>query len=561
MKDKAQKQMPPLLGLLALMSVNPQQVLADASPNPLPSSCQHSTGGGANSLIGASQAGKYECAYAPQQNDASIGGYKSHSWTQSTVPGYSNIYDCAVASSSAVWLTRAYAGSSGTGPNPIGGSLTWSAYNSISSTRHWGAGVLWSTTDNGGPDSSQWRRVCNGTQGYIPANFLYLSQSSVTSAPSSVVLGTVATIKATVTMPYGGPTPSNTVYLYQQKDSTSGAKANPKTDWILGNAVPVNGVATFSTKFGGQDASGNKLSAVPGNVLIYATYQGTDQTTQPIGWTGFFVSQTASQTVTLSATAPAVTAALTPVTIDLGTTASATAPAAATAPTQFKVNGPSGLTVIERTYPGSGRLTISCPTGTVPVHGELMSPQVDMDGYLSHVKLGDGSHRVVVQPPADAGQYLGATSRLQLLCRDQTAPVVNEGGVGHGTPYPDTMATNVEGNTLFGGLSGDTLSVDHAQGIAFGGPGNDAITLSAAGAAAGGEGNDYIEATTAEQTVMDGGPGADVLIGGPGVTLINARDGKGGDLITCQSAANSVISDEGDTLVGPCTPVVANDYE
>ena len=53
--------------------------------------------------------------------------------------------------------------------------------------------------------------------------------------------------------------------------------------------------------------------------------------------------------------------------------------------------------------------------------------------------------------------------------------------------------------------------------------------------------------------VLVGGTGRDRLVGSHGRTLINARDGAGGDVVVCRSSANIVLADPGDTTTGPCT--------
>ena len=53
--------------------------------------------------------------------------------------------------------------------------------------------------------------------------------------------------------------------------------------------------------------------------------------------------------------------------------------------------------------------------------------------------------------------------------------------------------------------------------------------------------------------MLIGGPGPDTFYGGPGMTIINARDGMPGDVINCASKKNLVLADKGDVINGPCT--------
>ncbi|MFM8411626.1 MAG: hypothetical protein ACKOCT_15285, partial [Alphaproteobacteria bacterium] len=150
----------------------------------------------------------------------------------------------------------------------------------------------------------------------------------------------------------------------------------------------------------------------------------------------------------------------------------------------------------------------------------------------------------------------GTAIELQLVCRDVNSPIEYRGGTGFGTPGADSMESPSEASILLGGLGNDHLALSKPGSAAFGGPGNDEIVVSAAGTAAnGGFGNDRLVAETAGETLLVGGPGRDVLVGGSGTTRINALDGARGDRVVCGSAANLVIADEGDELTGPCTRV------
>ena len=100
----------------------------------------------------------------------------------------------------------------------------------------------------------------------------------------------------------------------------------------------------------------------------------------------------------------------------------------------------------------------------------------------------------------------------------------------------------------------EVISPPHGDG--FGGPGNDRFLLSANQTAAnGGLGNDRIEVEGGVESLLIGGPGKDTLIGGSGLTRINALDGRPGDKIVCKAPENLVMADEGDIITGPCTRV------
>ena len=160
---------------------------------------------------------------------------------------------------------------------------------------------------------------------------------------------------------------------------------------------------------------------------------------------------------------------------------------------------------------------------------------------------------LAVNPPVDLA---GTEVSTQLLCRAANAAVACTAHRCLGTRRADVMESPAIQSVVFGGFGADRITISTSDSVGFGGPGNDTLLVTAAdSAASGGLGDDRVEATTAGNALIVGGPGRDVLIGGSGVTLINAMDGAGGDRVTCNSAQNRVIADDGDILTGPCTRV------
>jgi Ca2+-binding RTX toxin-like protein len=95
--------------------------------------------------------------------------------------------------------------------------------------------------------------------------------------------------------------------------------------------------------------------------------------------------------------------------------------------------------------------------------------------------------------------------------------------------------------------------------VTWGGLGSDRIIVQGKDSAAnGGPGRDRIAAQGTARTMVIGGAGRDVLIGGKAVTLINAQDGAGGDRIICRSSLNRVMLDAGDSTAGPCQVIGTN---
>lgn len=104
----------------------------------------------------------------------------------------------------------------------------------------------------------------------------------------------------------------------------------------------------------------------------------------------------------------------------------------------------------------------------------------------------------------------------------------------------------------FRGLGGDDLIL--------GGGGNDTLF--------GGGGDDTINGGQGEDTI-DGGPGADHIVdmsgptdvhtgtdNGPGRDFVDVRDGKGDDMVTCETPNSTVIADRRDTVDGECGRVI-----
>lgn len=195
-----------------------------------------------------------------------------------------------------------------------------------------------------------------------------------------------------------------------------------------------------------------------------------------------------------------------------------------------------------------------CPKGSVPLHSEVYSEDGDpaRAPWAALVKR-SGYWGLAVNPPVDLA---GTEVSTQLLCRAANAAVACTAHRCLGTRRADVMESPAIQSVVFGGFGADRITISTSDSVGFGGPGNDTLLVTAAdSAASGGLGDDRVEATTAGNALIVGGPGRDVLIGGSGVTLINAMDGAGGDRVTCNSAQNRVIADDGDILTGPCTRV------
>ncbi|BBL75772.1 hypothetical protein MishRS11D_28700 [Methylomagnum ishizawai] len=209
-----------------------------------------------------------------------------------------------------------------------------------------------------------------------------------------------------------------------------------------------------------------------------------------------------------------------------------------------------GMKVLDKTAVMPTQLTLTCPKGFSPIHAESFSSGSD-DAILWETERG-----VTALPTPNLD---GQSVSLQLSCRNKSAKLFSlaygDIGIALGTVKSDRISTPSAHSAVFGGLGDDELWADKDRSVVLGGLGNDTITVNATDAVAiGGDGNDTLKAVNAGRSLLVGGPGKDTFYGSPdGETHINARDGYDGDLIICKSDKNTVLSDSGDILRGPCS--------
>lgn len=245
--------------------------------------------------------------------------------------------------------------------------------------------------------------------------------------------------------------------------------------------------------------------------------------------------------------AGAIDGALSPGAVPAGQATRSTSTAAA-------ASAASDLQVVDAVSPVGEPFETWCPRGSVPIHFEVYSEDVDAARapWAALVKR-RGYWGAVVTPPADLA---GTEVATQILCRDAAAAAACTAHRCLGSQRSDVLESPADQSVVFGGLGADRITVSRTESVGVGGPGNDRIFVTAAdSAAAGGPGDDRIEATTSGRALIVGGPGRDVLLGGPGATFVNAMDGMGGDQVTCGSSQNQVLADDDDVLTGPCTRV------
>ncbi len=519
--------------------------------------CSKRTGGNNDYVMWTGS--KFTCGYVANGGKRKIGSWKTQTWTSSTAMGYTK-KDHRWKHTGGVTITYIYA------PTDFGSSITFSAWNGQSSSRHWGASVIWHVAKSGSVSSSQYK----GKKYEYQANRFNISAMAV-NGPSSVAAGTPAAYAVSVADPDGKSAPAGSVLLFRQvgdkpSPPTTACNGNstlgqPGVDEPVGQAAVVNGTATVHAS--------PKLPPATTHTL-YAVYTGSQAKDLPLYCAGppnVGLTGAQSKTWKLTVVPPATTRAARPLTARLpgpllSTTRALVSAAddgetpdfdASPLPIEWR-KGTAPIAVADqrltvRRDGTSARRSLRCPTGyaTLQVNAASATAELPEDA------IDDGRGGVRIRKGAVPA---GTKVDVQRVCRPRTARVTATGNALLGTVRADRLTTRKARTTVLGGAGRDTIRVTTAGSSAFGFTGNDTIVLTTSrGAADGGPGNDRIEARTGGAVLINGGPGRDTLIGARGTTLINAVDGRGGDRVVCRSPKNRVRADAGDTLVGPCTVV------
>ena len=193
-------------------------------------------------------------------------------------------------------------------------------------------------------------------------------------------------------------------------------------------------------------------------------------------------------------------------------------------------------------------ISLKCPARSYPLNADAGSRGPDTDFAVSF----SGRTATITSGEANVGQRMSAS----VLCRAQGSRAQVSGPLAYGTRGADRLSIAVPNGTVFAGPGPDRVRAAGRKSIAWGGFGSDRIAVGGTDSVgAGGPGRDRIVAVGPGRKLLWGGPGPDTLVGGPGNTLINAKDGQGGDRIICRSSANRVLLDAGDVTTGPCTVI------
>jgi hypothetical protein len=511
--------------------------------------CSKKTGGDNDHVMWTGTG--YTCAYTADSGKKKIGSWATQTWTSSTAPGYTK-RDHRWQQTGGVTITYMYF------PSNIGSSVTFSAWNGKTSSRHWAANVIWQTSSAGSVDSSQY---ASGDYTYT-ANRFYVSTIAVTGA-NAATAGSPVPYTVTVRDPDGGTTPAGSAALFRQVGSKpnppsvpcsgSGSASQPGVDAPVAQAPLANGVATLVVP--------PKLAV--GSYTLYAVYTGTPgKYGVPLycatpGNDGLTGAQSASWPLTVSA--PAASARAVRPTTDPTVRGTRSIPATLDNPLlgPLPAEAPSGrqdMVVNDRRIVlgrdrASSLKQLACPSGYVTLQ---------LNAASANAVLPDGLIRPTTSGPRLNAKLVPAGTKIdvQQVCRLRTGRVTDSGRTLMGTAHGDRLTTKRAGATVLAGLGDDRVRVTKTGATAFGFLGEDRITVTTAkGAAHGGPGDDRLEATTSGDVLLVGGLGRDTLIGARGATRINARDGMPGDRVTCRSDRNRVRIDAGDTVEGPCTVV------
>lgn len=476
------------------------------------STCSSKTGGDNDRLAKSNNsntdASGWNCAEVWTTGNKSISGWGTQTVVASTANGYVKEYDCTLKSSS-VDLSKIYTDGGG----KIGSSMTYMTGNSSTSTRHWTGAVLWMTTTNGN-DLAPNQRNGGCTDYTIYFNAFYENSMTATPGATSGTVGATVPVTVNVSAP-DGPVPTGlgaAVYLQL------GATPNPKTDTAVGQGTINNGSVVINTKI-----------AVAGTGTYYVAHGATDWTkmTPSSSSVGWIPAQ--SKTFTITGNAAPTSASV------------ASAPSGTERAKQVVRSRATTVFAVEKH--GKGELSVSCPAGTA-----VQSFAAGSDTRVftpEQIKLNRGNAGISV----NTGTH---ESFIQVGCRNSSAKAQVEGKRGYGSVEGDVMKIKKAGSIFTGGLGDDVLTATIDKANLDGGLGADRLELRNGGLANGAFGDDELIAEGGGALLV-GGEGRDTFRTGAGVVRVNAKDGKGGDVISCGSAKTQVMLDKGDTFTGPCT--------
>lgn len=469
----------------------------------------------------------FQCAQSHWSDKKSIAAWDTKSWTKSTAYGYTVKSHCKYKSSSDVSVTEAWNSS----------SYTATATNFATGTRHFAAGVLFTT---GSVDSGGYSNGCESSKGQIKHSIQKVTSSfNLKDGYQNGVVGQPITFSG-VMSPVDAP---GMVYL-QMNDQ-------PVIDMSSGEPVPVGGAikdGSWKFKWVPTQAGTFKVTlAYGGDTSRCPTLDKSCGFSPKVsGKKTVTVTEPSSQTATsLSAGGPVMAAAGGGIGSAPAASTENGGPAQVSAAADTRATKDTGIVTKTKTAKMPARLSIGCPKGSIPLHAEIF-------GANTGRSLEYRSDGVSLKKGAVAN---GRRASIQLTCRGKSEPKAGNGRVAYGTGKADRMRTSAGGGLLLGGPGADRLTVRHGGGVAHGGLGGDSIVIRGGnGVATGGPGTDVIRSKTRGRSLLIGGPGRDLIVTSRGITLVDARDGER-DEIRCHGSRSQVRADPVDVMSGNCKTI------
>lgn len=463
----------------------------------------------------------YQCAQMANSGTKSIAALGTKSWTNTTNAAYNELTDCSYRSSSAVTVLSMSSF----------GSFTATATNwSSSGTRHFAAGVIWSTghVDEGQFSSSN---NCGDNDGHLKATILKIAGIKPDSMATSTTQG--STLKITGT---ASPSGISAGYVVLRVDGQVAMTTNPKT----GEPVQVAGAVSS-----GKWTINWPVSQSVGTHNVDFIYGGDSSKCPKVASTcGYSQGKSSRYSVQIKSASPA--ASLAPATSSqmLSQPIEPISGDATVSASHQEIAKKLDVKVITKRGRMPAKLRAHCPAGHFPLFAEIFGPP-GSDGLAWGRKAG-------VSVKRDAASR-GTKVAVQLACR-KNGPSYLIKEAGFGSRGADKLQAKGSRKLVLGGPGNDRLRVSRRHGVALGGLGDDRIYIhSDRGIAVGGPGNDVIHSSAAKPTLIVGGPGRDRLVGA-GRARINAVDGQR-DVVVCKGGEVHARVDARDRVVGSCNRV------
>lgn len=373
-------------------------------PPALASACSDATGGDNDRLIKANNSttgsGGWNCAYVYSTGDTAIGALDSAVIEDVSENGYQKTYDCLYESDSNMSVYRTYVDGGG----KIGSSMTWSASNGNTGTRHWTGAVLWMTKKySEDPLDGQYLENCNNyTIGYNAMWQTDLSWSSTTAAGTSMTTGTVVPVTLKLTGE-GKTPPDSTLYVFESTDPNS-----TSDDTVIAYGTSSSGSLSLNVKM-----------PTEGNIDVWGAYGGTSwQTATPpsegflgavTDTTSFYVYNPVPYSTVTTVTMPTKTGVGVPVTATINITT----------PSNTKAAKPNGMKVTLYQQKGATADTsVDTALGTATVTNGAASMKVtpsEFGTYKYYATFPGLAATASSTPPA---QYSPSTSAAVSLTAD-----------------------------------------------------------------------------------------------------------------------------------------------